>query len=140
MSLIPKIRALSYPFRVWLEAMKIKIRFGIDVGKGTRVSSHAIFDKVNPKGIHIGQDTKITGAIILAHDDCTGELLDTYIGDCCFIGTQCIIYPGVRIGNGCVVGSASVVVEDVPDHCMVVGNPAHVIRENIKVKRFGHLL
>ncbi len=42
-------------------------------------------------------------------------------------GSNTVICPGVTIGRGAVVGSGSVVVEDVPDYAVVVGNPARVI-------------
>lgn len=50
------------------------------------------------------------------------------IGDNCWIGGSVTILPGVTIGNGCTIGAGSVVVKDIPDHCVVVGNPARVIR------------
>lgn len=42
-----------------------------------------------------------------------------------------------QVGNfSCVIGAGSVVTKDVPDHCVVAGNPAKVIREGIIVKNF----
>lgn len=46
----------------------------------------------------------------------------------------CIIMPGVKIGAGSVVGARAVVTHDVPANTLVVGNPAHVIRENVEWK------
>jgi maltose O-acetyltransferase len=51
------------------------------------------------------------------------------IGDDCWIGGNTVICPGVRIGNGCVIGAGSVVTKDIPDHSLAVGNPAKVIRK-----------
>lgn len=45
-----------------------------------------------------------------------------------FIGINSVVMPGVTIGNNSVVGASSVVIKDVPDYCVVVGNPAHVIK------------
>jgi len=39
------------------------------------------------------------------------------------------ILAGVTIGNGCVIGAGSVVTRDVEDYCVVVGNPARVIKK-----------
>lgn len=39
-----------------------------------------------------------------------------------------MIMPGVKIGNHVYVGGGSIVIHDVPDHCIVVGNPARIIR------------
>lgn len=51
-----------------------------------------------------------------------------WIGDDVWIGARAIILPGVHVGNGAVVGAGSVVTRDVPDHAIVGGNPARVIR------------
>lgn len=64
----------------------------------------------------------------------------TYIGEKCFIGANSIIMPGIIIGDQVIVGSGAVVTKDVPSNCMVVGNPARVIKENIRTKRFGQLI
>jgi UDP-2-acetamido-3-amino-2,3-dideoxy-glucuronate N-acetyltransferase len=44
------------------------------------------------------------------------------------IGANATILPGLVIGLGSMVGAGSVVTSDVPDHVVVVGNPARVIR------------
>jgi len=44
-------------------------------------------------------------------------------------GHGVVIMPGVRIGNGAVVGSNSVVTKDVPAYAIVAGAPAMVIRQ-----------
>lgn len=61
------------------------------------------------------------------------------IGRRCFIGGGATIMPGVTIGDGSIVGAGSIVVEDVPPACAVGGIPARVIREGIRVGRFGRL-
>ncbi|MBQ2069960.1 MAG: sugar O-acetyltransferase, partial [Bacilli bacterium] len=38
------------------------------------------------------------------------------------------ILPGVTIGNKAVIGAGSVVTKDVPESCVVAGNPARIIR------------
>jgi acetyltransferase-like isoleucine patch superfamily enzyme len=45
------------------------------------------------------------------------------------VGCNTVILPGVRIGEGSIVGAASVVTHDVLPYCVVAGNPARVIRE-----------
>jgi acetyltransferase-like isoleucine patch superfamily enzyme len=51
------------------------------------------------------------------------------IGEDCWFGGNCVVLPGVTIGNGVTVGAGSVVTKDVPDYVVVVGNPAGVIRK-----------
>lgn len=54
---------------------------------------------------------------------------DTVIGNDVWIGYDALIMPGVRIGNGAIVSSRSVVVRDVPAYAVVGGNPAQVLRQ-----------
>lgn len=53
---------------------------------------------------------------------------EVVIEDDVWIGARSIILPGVRIGRGSVVGAGSVVTKDVPECCVVAGNPARVVR------------
>ncbi len=50
------------------------------------------------------------------------------IEDDAWIGANCIIFKGVRIGRGAIVGAGSMVTGDVPPGTIVAGNPARVIR------------
>lgn len=49
------------------------------------------------------------------------------IGDNVTIGCNVSIIGGVRIGNDVTIGAGAVVIHDVPDGCVVAGNPARVI-------------
>jgi acetyltransferase-like isoleucine patch superfamily enzyme len=44
------------------------------------------------------------------------------------IGANATILPGVLVGEGCVVGSASVVTKDIPKGSTVIGNPARIVK------------
>jgi len=45
------------------------------------------------------------------------------------VGGGTVLLPGVTIGENALVGAGSVVVRDVPDRTIVMGNPAQVIRQ-----------
>lgn len=45
-----------------------------------------------------------------------------------WLGMNVTICPGVTVGENAVVGAGSVVVKDIPDNAVAVGNPAKVIR------------
>lgn len=49
------------------------------------------------------------------------------IGADAFVGAQALVLPGVRIGEGAVVGAGSVITKDVPPWTVVAGNPAREI-------------
>lgn len=50
------------------------------------------------------------------------------IGNNVTIGANVTIIGKIHIGNNVVVGAGSVVVKDVPDNCVVAGNPARIIK------------
>lgn len=54
---------------------------------------------------------------------------DTRVGNDVWIGYDCLVMPGVTLGNGAIISSRSVVVSDVPAYSIVGGNPAKVIRQ-----------
>lgn len=50
------------------------------------------------------------------------------IGDNVFIGAGAKILGEITIGNNVTIGANAVVVKDVPDNAVVVGNPARIVR------------
>ena len=55
-----------------------------------------------------------------------------------WIGFDACILPGVRIGEGSIVGARSVVTHDVPPFTIVAGNPARIIRELTAEEKRAH--
>lgn len=51
-----------------------------------------------------------------------------------FVGTNAIVHPGVCIGEGAIIGSGSLVLEDVVPWTICVGSPARVIGERPRIK------
>jgi acetyltransferase-like isoleucine patch superfamily enzyme len=58
--------------------------------------------------------------------DGTGEIV---ISDYAWIGANSIVLKGVTIGRGAVVAAGAVVTRDVPELCVVAGNPAKVVKQ-----------
>lgn len=50
------------------------------------------------------------------------------VGNNVWIGAGVQVMPGVTIGNNVVIGGGSIVVKDIPDNSVAVGNPCRVIR------------
>ena len=135
------IATIFRKFRVFKYRLK-----GYDIPYSTIIEGSVLLDKLYPRGIHIGENTLVAGgATILSHDHCkrVGNnqpfLVDTFIGKNCFIAVGAIILPGVKIGDEVIVGAGAVVTKDVPSNTVVVGNPAKIIRENIKMNTFAAL-
>ena len=54
---------------------------------------------------------------------------DTVIGNDVWIGHKAVIMPGVKIGDGAIIGSFSVVTKNIEPYSIVGGNPAREIRK-----------
>lgn len=48
------------------------------------------------------------------------------VGDGTFIGANAVIKQNIRIGRNVTIGAGAVVLSDLPDHAIVVGNPARI--------------
>ena len=136
------------PLKVYVRLTICRLRhfyqtrwLGMDIHSTALVSFGARLDWVNPRGIHIGEESYIaSGARILSHDYCQKLHADTRIGKRCFIGADALVLCGVSIGDNVIVGAGSVVSRDVPPNTIVAGNPARIIREGIQTTRYGPLV
>ncbi|MBR0683886.1 CatB-related O-acetyltransferase [Roseomonas eburnea] len=62
------------------------------------------------------------------------------VGHDVWLGTECLVLPGVTIGHGAVVGARAVVAGDVPPYAVVAGNPARVVRMRYDAAAVDRLL
>lgn len=124
------------------EAVEIKAKAYFGRGVGIRLGDRCRIGKnvvLNP-GVVVGKDTLVSPDVMiftLAHrfddrfvpirDQGYHELAPVVIGDDVWIAARAIVLPGVRIGDGAVIGAGSVVTSDVEQGSIVAGNPARVI-------------
>jgi len=128
------IRSVLHSVRLWY----LRGVWRMDIHPSCQLSLSAKLDFTYPQGVHVGANSYLAfESRILCHDRTRGLYLHTRIGNNCFIGGRSLILPGVTIGDGCVVGAGSVVTKSVPDACVVVGNPARVLRKNVIVGPYG---
>lgn len=111
----------------------------IEIGDDTRIHGSCIHAY---SSIHIGKRCLIAANCQImdgnGHEvsfDNVDLRIDTSSGgkpivieDCVWIGANCIVLPGVRIGRGSVVAAGSVVTHSVPAMVVVAGNPARIIK------------
>jgi acetyltransferase-like isoleucine patch superfamily enzyme len=104
---------------------------GMKIGAGTSVGFGAMFDFFFPELISIGENSIIGyNTTILCHE----FLIDKWkkgkveMGDKVMIGAQCLIMPGVKIGNRAQIASYSLVNKDIPPGQTWGGIPARKIK------------
>lgn len=131
--------AHSTPFSDF--AIKLQRSRGVKIGKDCHFSPYVLIDLLYPQLVTIGNNVTIgSNTLIFAHANPTTNLflkkngyprkvepVNIKSGAVLFPG--CIITAGVTIGENSLVGAGSVVFEDVPDFCVVVGNPARVVKK-----------
>lgn len=141
MVLVTKIRNVGHVIFTSIRLFILRKVYHMNISKSARISIGAYLDKTNPKGIYIGEESFVaSGAMILAHDFCRSLHKNTIIGKRCFIGARAIIMPGVTIGDEVIVGSGAIVTKNVKSNCIVAGNPAKIINEDVSTGKFGILI
>lgn len=100
-----------------------------------KVNMHnTIIDTLIPQAITIGENfVSSANSIILAHDASLYNHIrkhrveEVVIGNNVFLGYGAIVLPGVKIGDGAIIGAGSVVTKEVFPYTIVAGNPAKQI-------------
>lgn len=89
--------------------------------------------------VEIGRDVQI-GRGVTIRDNNGGHYVNragykntrpVIIGDKVWLCEGCTIMPGVKIGEGAIVGAHAFVTQNVPPHSIVSGNPAVIIDEDV---------
>lgn len=65
---------------------------------------------------------------------------NTVVGNDVWIGTEAIIMPGIKIGDGAIIAARAVVTKDVKPYTIVGGVPAKLIRKRFDDKYIEELL
>jgi acetyltransferase-like isoleucine patch superfamily enzyme len=107
-------------------------------GNKVRIGSHTVLNRDchidGREGVTIGDCVSVSPEVYIlsmTHDAQSGGFAEvrarTVVGDHVWIGVRAIILPGVKLGEGCVVGAGSVVTRDVAPFDIVAGVPAKVV-------------
>lgn len=131
------IRELGIPASRWVAVVdpRASVASDVSLAHGTSVGAHATIMPAARVGAHVA----IRAGSVIAHD--------TVLGDYSYVGPNAVlcgyvqvdegahIAPGalvlerVRIGRFAVVGLGAVVLHDLPEFAVAVGNPAYVAQE-----------
>lgn len=102
-----------------------------EIGHGVKIQNNvSVYSGVTVEDdVFIGPSAVFTNVINpRAFIERKDEFLPTLVKKGATIGANATILCGVTLGKYCLVGAGSVVVSDVPDYAVVVGNPAKIIK------------
>jgi acetyltransferase-like isoleucine patch superfamily enzyme len=110
------------------------------IGEHCWIGEGAVLDASG--GLTIGEHTSIgVNTLVFTHSSWLANMMlanhsgsdlierkPVRIGKGCFVGSLVVVMPGVTIGDFATVQPNSVVAKDVPERCLVAGNPARVFQ------------
>jgi len=106
------------------------IEHHVRIGNNVRIHSQVFVPEysVLEDGAWLGPNVVLTNAKYPLSPEVKKALKGPVIKRGAKIGANVTILPGVIIGENALIGAGSVVVKDVPDDVVLVGNPARIIR------------
>ncbi len=113
--------------------------YGKQISVGRRFFANFNFTVLDEAPVTIGDDCFI-GPNVSIYTACHSTdpvernsrrewALPVTIGNNVWIGGSVTILPGIKIGDNVTIGAGSVVVNDIPDGSIAVGNPCRVVRK-----------
>lgn len=126
--------------------IKSSIRVGLNssiiIGERLSSTGRGIFSAGEGTTLTIGDDCMFALDVDIRTDHAhpifdrrTGQRINKSksltIGDHVWLGPSAMVYPGAKVGEGCVIGARSLVNGAIPPNCVAVGVPARVTRRDI---------
>jgi serine acetyltransferase/CelD/BcsL family acetyltransferase involved in cellulose biosynthesis len=128
---IPVLPGLAY--RAIYLLCRAVIPMSVQFGEGTTLAYGGL-------GIVLDEGTKIGRYVSIGHDVTIGGRSRRWgvpvIGDRCVIGAGAKLLGPIAVGEASVIGANAVVLDDVPPHSVVVGQPARVVRQGIDIQDY----
>ncbi|HUX95275.1 MAG TPA: serine acetyltransferase [Bacteroidales bacterium] len=124
-----RIHAFSYFFyKRYFYKYGYQIPVNTNIGLGFQIL-HFGNIIINPS-TRIGNNCTLFPGVTIGQDK-TG--LSPSIGNKVFIGANSILVGGIKIGNNILIAPGSFVDFDVPDNCLVIGNPGKYYQKSEKI-------
>jgi serine O-acetyltransferase len=124
------IAAPLYPI-YWVLSIYVRKAYSINLEQSADISpglyiSH--FGGIEVRNCHIDSHCSIYQQVKLGGDDATNNGL--VIGKGVFISPNAQILENINIGNYATIGAGAVVTQDIPDFCLVLGNPGRIVQRD----------
>lgn len=117
----------------------VEIFSGATLVLGSGFETNINFTLICGEKVEIGNDVKV-GRNVTIRDNNGNHYINRpgykntrpiLIGNKVWLCEGCTIMPGVKIGDGAIIGAHALVTCNVPAHTLVMGNPAQIIDDNI---------
>lgn len=128
-----KVKAKGYNFAILIHPCAI-VAESAEIEEGVMIGSNAF---VSVK-THLHENVLIQPMAAVDHECTVGKnsVVSSFVamgggsslGENSFIGLNACIKQGISIGDGSVVGMGAVVIRNIPDKVMAVGNPSKIIK------------
>lgn len=120
-----RINKLGYRWRfLFMSDLPCKLFRSTQIGGGL-MCYHPYATVINAQSI--GENFQFRNSLTVGNKGNDNHLLPV-IGNNVTVGAHVVIIGAITIGDQVTIGAGSVVVKDVPSHCVVAGNPARVIK------------
>lgn len=113
-----------------------KIGRSVFIGEGTVVMANAV---INPDTV-IGMHSILNTSCSIDHDNNIGNFVHispgaslggiVSIGDSTWIGIGASVKNGISIGKNNIIGAGAVIIKNIKDNSVYVGNPAKLLKKN----------
>jgi acetyltransferase-like isoleucine patch superfamily enzyme len=110
----------------------------VKIGNGVRIHSNVFIPEFSEleDGCWVGPCVVFTNARYPRSPEVKESLQGPLVRSGAKIGAGAVLLPAVTVGRDALVGAGAVVVRDVPDGKVVVGNPARVINDLQKLSAY----
>ena len=122
---------------------RLSRKYGLEISPNAQIGKGLYLG--HPYNITIGGDV-ILGNNINIHKGCTigrtnrGNMGSPVICDCVFVGINATVVGNIHIGNDVMIAPNSYVNIDVPDHSVVIGNPAVIYPKENATENYVNFL
>lgn len=126
-----KLLRLYYTAKLKLMSYKthIQIPVGTQIGEGFYIG-HSGRVIIHPNA-RLGKNVNVATGVTIGCENRGERKGAPTIGSSCWIGTNSVVVGNIKIGEDVMIAPLTFVNFDVPDHSVVIGNPAKIIhREN----------
>lgn len=138
----PKLRQLLVRQFATQAAHNIVVKHNADISPNIRIGSRSELGTrcLIQANVSIGDDVMMGPDVKIysrnhGHERTDIPMMDqgqiektTHIGNDVWLGANCLIMPGVRVGNHCIIAAGAVVTKDTPDYAIMGGSPARVVK------------